>query len=383
METALKLKHTPVFTKNYNAFHDPNIRFVINQGGSRSSKTYSICQLILWYALTHKNKRISVARKTGPALFASVYRDFVHILQELEIYDFIKHNKSSGSFSFPNGCTVQFFSIDDQQKLRGRKHDFVFLNEANEITREEFTQINMRTSGKIILDWNPSDPWSWVIELQKDPKAILIHSTYKDNPFLEDEIVREIENLINTDETYYQIYALGIVPTGKENVFPTLSYEEFPSDLQYIYGMDFGYNDPTTIIKVAQRDGKLYIKEELYESYLTPEGLVEKMHELGIRKDIEITADHRPDLIAALNNAGWYVTKAKKNIKEGLNLMKQNQIIIDPSSHNVMREFRGYMWRKYKDRILDEPVDFNNHAIDAARYATMKLSQGFAISVFV
>jgi phage terminase large subunit len=107
------------------------------------------------------------------------------------------------------------------------------------------------------------------------------------------------------------------------------------------------------------------------------------MHELGIRKDIEITADHRPDLIAALNNAGWYVTKAKKNIKEGLNLMKQNQIIIDPSSHNVMREFRGYMWRKYKDRILDEPVDFNNHAIDAARYATMKLSQGFAISVFV
>jgi phage terminase large subunit len=383
MNNALKMRHTGVFTKNYKAFHDDNIRFIINQGGSRSSKTYSICQLILWYALTHKNKRISVARKTGPALFASVYRDFISILQELEIYDYIKHNKSAGSFSFPNGCTVQFFSIDDQQKLRGRKHDFVFLNEANEITREEFTQINMRTSGKIILDWNPSDPWSWVIELQKDPKAVLIHSTYKDNPFLEDEIVREIENLINTDETYYQIYALGIVPTGKENVFPTLHYTEFPEDLQFVYGADWGFNDPTTIMKVAQKDGKLYIKEELYESYLTPEDIIERMNALGIRKDIEIVADHRPDIIQSLNNAGWYVTKAKKNIKEGLALMKQNEIHIDPSSHNAIREFRGHLWRKYKDRILDEPVDFNNHAIDAARYATMKLSQGFGISVMV
>ena len=235
--TTLQLKHTGVFTKNYNAFTDPNIRFLINQGGSRSSKTYSICQLILWYCLTNKNKTVSVVRRGGPALFASVYRDFLGILQDLELYDYIKHNKSSGSFTFPNGCMVQFFSIDDQQKLRGRKHNVIFINEANEITKEEFMQINMRTTDKIIMDFNPSDPFSWVIEQTQDPKAVLIHSTYRDNPFLEEEIVREIENLINTDQSYYEIYALGILPNGKENVFNTLHTTEFPDDIDFVDGI--------------------------------------------------------------------------------------------------------------------------------------------------
>lgn len=368
----LKIKHTPVFTKNYKAFTDPKIRFVINQGGSRSSKTYSICQLLVWYALTNKRKTVSVVRKTGPALFASVYKDLIEILHDLNIYENIKHNKSTASFEFPNGTVIKFFSIDNPQKLRGRKHDLVFCNEANELTFEDFTQINMRTTGKIIIDWNPSDPWSWVVELQKDPKSIMIHSTFNDNPFLEPEIVREIQNMINVDETAYQIYALGIIPTGKENVFPTLHYTPFPEDIQYVYGMDFGWNDPTTVIKVGIADGKIFIKEEIFESYLTPDMIIEKMNRL-IDKNIQIYADHRPDLIEALSQAGFYVTKAKKNIKEGLTEMKKLEIHIDPSSTNTIREFRGYMWRKWKDRILDEPVDFNNHAIDAARYATIAL----------
>lgn len=369
----LKIKHTQVFSKNYKAFTDPNIRFCINQGGSRSSKTYSICQLLIWYALTNKRKTVSVVRKTGPALFASVYKDLIEILHDLNIYESIKHNKTGASFEFPNGTVIKFFSIDNPQKLRGRKHDLVFCNEANELTFEDFTQINMRTSGKIIIDWNPSDPWSWVVELQKDPKSVLIHSTYNDNPFLEPEIVREIENMINVDETAYQIYALGIIPTGKENVFPTLHYTPFPEDIQYVYGMDFGWNDPTVIVKVGIQDGNLYIKEELFESYLTPELILEKMKTIGIDKYSVIHADHRPDMIAVLNEEGYQAIKAKKNIKEGLVKMKQNQIHIDPSSHNAIREFRGLMWRKYKDRILDEPVDLNNHSVDAARYATMAL----------
>jgi phage terminase large subunit len=334
--------------------------------------------------LTNKNKRVSVVRRGGPALFASVYRDFMSILQDLELYDYIKHNKSSGTFTFPNGCAVQFFSIDDQQKLRGRKSDLVFVNEANEITKEEFLQLNMRTTGKLILDYNPSDPYSWVIELKDDPKAVLIHSTYKDNPFLEEEIVREIENLINSDEKYYQIYALGILPISRENVFQDFSQTEFPEDVQFIYGLDFGFVDPNALVKVAIKDGNLYIKEEIYESYLTTEELIERMNQMGIRNDVEIVADSaRPDIIQTLNNAGFYVTKGNKAIKEGLDKMRINKIHIDPNSNNAIREFRNYSYRKVHDRITETPIDFMNHTIDAARYATMKLSQGFGISVMI
>ena len=179
----LVMRHTGVFTRNFQALQDPNVRFIVNQGGSRSSKTFSICQMILWYALTNPNKVVSICRKTGPALYASVYVDFVNILHEYDLFGSIEHNKSNMTFNFPNKSQVKFFSVDNPQKLRGRKHDLVFMNEANELTYEEFTQINMRTTGKIILDWNPSDPFSWVLDLKKDPMCVEIHSTYKDNPF--------------------------------------------------------------------------------------------------------------------------------------------------------------------------------------------------------
>lgn len=380
----LVMRHTNVFKRNFDAYNDPNVRFLVNQGGSRSSKTYSICQLILWYALTNSFKTVSVCRKTGPALFASVYVDFLGILHEYEIYDSLKVNKTTGTFLFPNGTKVRFFSIDNPQKLRGRKHDLVFLNEANELTLEEFTQINMRTTGKIILDWNPSDPFSWVLDLKKDPLTREIHSTFKDNPFLEPAIVREIENLINNDETYYQIYALGLLPTGKSIVFPNLFHTPFPSTIDHIYGMDFGYNDPNVIVKVGQDDGRLYIKEELFESYLTTEQLIEKMDAIGISKSHMIFADSaRPDQIKSIANAGYSIQGGNKKISEGIDYMKTLQIHIDPSSENVHREFRSYMYKKVHGIVTDTPVDFANHTIDAARYAAISMKGNFSTSFFV
>jgi phage terminase large subunit len=382
MKTDLKIKHTRVFTKNYEAFRDPKLRFIVNTGGSRSSKTWSIIQLLVYYALTHHRKRVSVVRKTSPALFASVYQDLLSILHDLDIYDLVEHNKSGGSFTFPTGTVIKFFSIDDPQKLRGRKHDLVFINEGNEITREEFTQINMRTTSKIIIDWNPSDPFSWIVDLTKDEKAINLHSTYTDNPFLEPEIIREIENLISVDEAYYQIYALGQFPAGREKVFAKFDYEEFPDDDDdFVYGMDFGWSDPSVIVRLKIRDGHMWIREELYERYLNPEQLVTRMREIGIQENIQILADSsRPDLISHLNAEGFYVSKANKAIKEGLDFIRMHRIHLDPQSRNLIQEFQMYSYKKVKDTITDTPSDFMNHAIDSTRYAAMSLKNNFSIS---
>lgn len=379
----LKIKHTSVFTKNYKAFLDPEVRFITNTGGSRSSKTYSISQILIWYALTTPKKTISVVRKTFPALAASVLVDFMTVLDQLDIYNYFSYNKMDHRITFHNGSTITFFSVDNPQKLRGRKHDVVFCNEANELKYDDFYQINMRTTGKIIIDWNPSDAFSWIFDLMKDEKCVNIHSTYKDNPFLEPAIVRELDELVNKDETYYQIYALGIPAHGREKVFTNWKQGEFPKDLQYFYGMDFGWNDPTSIVQCAYRDGHLYLKEILYESYLRTPELVKMMQSRGVSKEHEIFADSaRPDIIADLVQEGFWVSKANKKIEEGIQWMRSNQLVIDPASTNLIQELSNYNYKKIHEKVTDVPVDFFNHAIDAARYASIEFKNTFKPAVY-
>ena len=164
----MELNSTIIFEKNWNALNNPDIRFVINQGGSRSSKTYSLCQLIIVYCLQNKGKTVSIVRKTFPALRATVMRDFFEIMRDLQIYDKANHNMSENIYKFPNGSIVEFFSVDDEQKIRGRKRDIGWCNEANELWFEDFQQLNMRTEGKLIFDYNPSESASWLYELPEE-----------------------------------------------------------------------------------------------------------------------------------------------------------------------------------------------------------------------
>jgi phage terminase large subunit len=369
----LTIKHTGVFTKNFEALSNKDVRFILNQGGSRSSKTYSIVQMLIYYALTNSKKTISVCRKTMPSLKSSVYSDIITILVELELYHTVKHNKSAYSFEFPNGTWIRCFSIDNPQKIRGRKHDVVFMNEANNFTQEDFVQLNMRTTEKVILDFNPSDEEShWIYGLKADPKTRFIHSTYRDNSYLSADQITEIEKLIAIDEEFYEIYALGRQPKKRERIFPVVHKTPFPETEDYVYGMDWGFADPTTLIKVHLNDGKLYIKEEIYETGLNSDEVIEKMQSLNINKTKHIWADSaRPDLIDLVASKGYYITKSNKAIKEGLNAMRLHEIHIDPDSYNTLREFRAYSFKKRGDTVLDEPQGFFDHSIDATRYATI------------
>jgi phage terminase large subunit len=374
----MEIKSTVIFEKNYEALNDQGIRFMINEGGSRSSKTYSLCQLVIIYCLQNNNKVVSIIRKTFPALRATVLRDFIEILKELNIYSVEDHNKSEHIYTFPNGSIVEFFSVDDEQKIRGRKRDIAWCNEANELYFDDFTQLNMRTESKLIFDYNPSESTSWLYELPTE-ESILIKSTYKDNPFLPQSIRAQIEDLKRTDEALYQIYALGEKAISKSNIYSNWSFiPHRPARfVNYVYGLDFGYNHPTALMRVYWCDNDIYIEPVIYESYLTTPMLIDKMQSFNVEKTVTIVADYaRPEIIAELNNAGYDVQNANKVVKKGIDNIKTFGVLCQDDKA-IKKEYENYKWKKVGDMITDEPVKMWDDAMDAIRYATTHIRQEY------
>jgi len=367
----LEIKHTPVFKKNYEALINNSKRFIINQGGSRSSKTYSLCQLMIIYCLRNPNKVVSIVRKSFPSLRGSVMRDFFEVMRELDLYNTNEHNKSNHIYNFKNGSSIEFFSVDDEQKLRGRKRDILWCNEANEINFEEYNQLNMRTTDKLIFDFNPSEKFHWLYDLVDREESILIHSTYKDNPFLGEEQIKEIEYLINIDEGYYRVYALGEKGVAKSTIYTHWKYfDELVDTHETIYGLDFGFNHPTSLIECNFIDNKVYIKEIIYQSALTADDLLKKMNELGISKSSEIICDSaRPEIIEVLKRNRYNVKGAIKAVKDGIDSVKSTELFIHNSAVNIIKEINSYKWKTNGDLIIDEPVKVYDDAMDAMRYA--------------
>lgn len=374
----MELQSTIVFERNYDALYNNEARFIINEGGSRSSKTYSLCQLILVYCLQNKGVVVSIIRKTFPALRATAMRDFFEVLKESGIYDKASHNMSEHIYTFPNGSMVEFFSVDDEQKIRGRKRNLAWCNEANELFYDDFTQLNMRTEQKLIFDYNPSDSTSWLYDLPKD-ESVLIKSTYRDNPFLPDSIKRQIEDLKRTDEALYQIYALGEKAISKSNIYSNFTFlPHRPARFtQYVYGCDFGYNHPTALMRVYWHEKDIFIEPVIYESYLTTSNLIDRLAELNIEKEIEIIADYaRPEIIAEMNQAGYNVLNANKVVKKGIDNVKTFGVFCLENEY-LKKEYQNYKWKKIGDTITDEPVKLYDDALDATRYAVTYIKEQY------
>jgi phage terminase large subunit len=374
----MDLKSTVVFEKNYDALYNNEARFIINEGGSRSSKTYSLCQLILVYCLQNKGVVVSIIRKTFPALRATAMRDFLEVLKDSGIYEKTSHNMSEHIYSFNNGSIVEFFSVDDEQKIRGRKRHLAWCNEANELYYDDFTQLNMRTESKLIFDYNPSDSNSWLYDLPKN-ESILIKSTYKDNPFLPESIKNQIEDLKRTDEALYQIYALGEKAISKSNIYSNWTFlPHRPARFtQFIYGIDFGYNHPTALVRIYWHEKDIFIEPVIYESYLTTSDLLDRFEQLGIEKNADIIADYaRPEIIAELNNNGYNVINANKSVKKGIDNVKTFGIFC--MEHEALKkEYQNYKWKKIGDNITDEPVKLWDDAMDATRYAIAYIKEQY------
>ena len=374
----MELKASIVFEKNYAALNGDK-RFIVNQGSSRSSKTYSLCQLVILYALSNPDKVISIVRKTFPTLRATVMRDFFEVMKGMELYDRKSHNKTENIYQFQNGTIVEFFSTDDEQKIRGRKRDLCWANEANELFYDDFLQLNMRTIGQFIVDYNPSDASSWIYELPEEDKVV-IKSTYKDNPFLELSIIKQIENLQYTDAALWSIYGLGERASSRKNIYQGWNLIESKPEYmnQYIYGLDFGFNHPTALVKVWFHEDELFIEKVIYESYLTTTDLVQRMKDILGDDTTEIMADYaRPEIIHEIRLAGFNIHNAKKHVKKGIDNVKTYKVSILSTDKDILKEYENYMWKKVGDTIIDEPVKLYDDAMDAARYAVYYIKDNY------
>lgn len=372
----MEINASIVFNKNYEALFNNSIRFIVNQGSSRSSKTYSLCQLLIIYAITHPNKTISIIRKTLPTLRATVMRDLFEVMNQLNLYDQRNHNKTENIYRFNNGTIIEFFSADDEQKLRGRKRDIAWVNEANELLSEDFFQLNLRTTDRIIVDYNPSDASSWIYELPEDD-SLIIKSTFRDNPFLEDRIIKQIESLKDKDPELWTIYGLGERTTSRRNIFQGWEFmAERPARFeQYVMGIDFGWNHPNALVKVYYHEDEIYIEPVIYKSNQTPDQLIEMMGELEIDKTVEIVADYaRPEVMQQLRVAGYWVSPSNKAVKEGINAVKCFKVFAKDDAE-LKKEYENYYWKKQGDILLDEPVKVLDDYMDAIRYATMQIKK--------
>jgi len=347
-------------------------------------------QLCVYKALTETGKRFTVCRKTGPAMKATIMQDFLEILKEWKLYDEDSHSIGPGIYHL-NGNEIAFISLDQSSKLKGRKHNYVFINEATEASYEDFTQLNLRLSypskdgkrNQIFCDYNPSVQFHWLYDkVIPRSDSTFIKSTYLDNPFIDLETIRVIEALKDTDDSYYSVYALGEKAVSLENVYPHWGVcESFPeeSKLKTVsYGLDFGFNHPTSLVRVGISDEQIVWDQILYESALTTPELIKRLQDLLPNKKVSIFGDPaRPEIIESIRLAGFNIKPAANSVLEGIMSVRAKRLFITARSYEGIREAKAYKWKTTKSgEMLEEPVKSNDDFMDAGRYGTYSMVKG-------
>jgi len=366
-------------------------RVRIVQGGTSSSKTFSIIPLLIDYAIAKPKSEISIVSESIPHLRRGALKDFIKIMDWTHIFREEQFNRSTLRYDFTNGSYIEFFSADQSDKLRGARRDVLFVNECNNITFESYHQLAIRTRRFIYLDYNPTSEF-WVHkELLSDKDAEMIILTYKDNEALDSELVKEIEKARERakESTYWanwwKVYGLGQIGVIDGVIFSNWQIvKQVPDDAELLgYGLDFGFtNDPSALISVHKFNSELYIKELIYQTRLTNNDIVQRMIELGVDKYKDIIADSaEPKSIEDIYRGGFRnIYGAKKgadSIRNSIDKLQRYKINITEDSTNLIKEFRGYVWTKDKNgNQTGEPIGINDHGIAALRYfALNKLDQ--------
>lgn len=346
-------------------------------GGTRSGKSYGILQFLIVKGL-ESTQTITVVRKTIPSLKRTVIKDFIDILKGLDIWNENNWNVSDRTYRLGDS-TIQFINTDEPDKLRGVKSSILFVDEATEVDEESAFQLGIRTSDKIIYAYNPTcSPYHWLRKMQDCERYV---TTYKDNPYLPDEMVKSIEELQFTNEKKWQVYGKGEYAENDKAIFQFDVIDDTDGDF-IAFGFDFGYsNDPNSLVAIYKKGDELHLEELLYETKLVTSDIIDKLKRLDIDKSHEIWADSsEPRLIEEIYRSGFNikpVVKGPDSIRFGISVMQNYKIKVLKNSQNLINEMYGYEYITDKyGYVTDKPQDFMNHAIDAARYAVMmSLSQ--------
>lgn len=360
-------------------------RIRIVQGGTSSSKTFSIIPLLITYAIKNSKSEISIVAESIPHLKRGAVKDFINIMLMTGNFKDANFNKSDLKYKFSNGSFIEFFSADQPDKLRGARRDILFVNECNNIPFEAYNQLAIRTKKFIYLDYNPTSEF-WVhTELINDKDSDFVILTYKDNEALDPALVREIEKAREKAKTsvywdnWWRVYGLGQVGSLDGVILENWEQiDRIPINASLIgYGMDFGFtNDPTTLIGVYRYNDSLVMHEYLYQTGMLNSDIIRRLNQIGISKSEKIYGDSaEPKSIEEIYRSGFNikpVLKGNDSVKFGLSILQEYKLLVTKESTNLIKELRSYTWDKDKNgKQLNAPIDDFNHAIDAMRYLAM------------
>jgi phage terminase large subunit len=365
-----------IFDRNYNS----TAEVIVNQGGTSSGKTYSILQVLCLKAIAENDQVISVVGQDVPNLKSGALRDMQTIVASSpDIQSWIKgYNASDRIYTFHNGSIIEFKSYQDSQDAKSGKRDYFFLNEANGVSYEIYSELAMRTKKKVYIDYNPNARF-WVHDKLIGKEGVeLIISDHRHNPFLPDIIRKKIEAIRSEDEELWKVYARGM--TGK---IEGLIYRNWgtigtiPSDAHLIgYGMDFGFtNDPTAVVGVYRYNGELIIDEVMYHKGYTNQDISLFFTQSGIDRSVTIVADSaEPKSIEEIRRMGWRIegaNKGKDSILNGIDILKRFRLNVTNRSTNLLKELNAYKWKEKDGNATNVPIDSFNHGMDALRYLAL------------
>jgi len=390
----MQLQATPLLQPTLDALADKDIRYIVHVGSTRSSKTYSILQALIRTA-AQEDVEIDVFRKQMRVLRSTAYDDFLQLLKEYNLYAADAHDKTKTTYTLQG--RIRFAGADQAQKLRGMQRDILWCNEANEFSHEDWRQLKRRTTSTIILDYNPTQAEShWISDVLSDDRTRIIRSTYKCNPYLPDAQVEDIESdipvyrefdgslvkdkdltykgdgkLIKGDPVEWAVYGLGQKASSPHLIFQkrkVIPDNEMPPTQSY--GLDFGFTHPMALVAYGSRDVEgedenICFDTIIYGSGMTTEDLIKKMNDKGVDKNIPIYADHDPEKIAAIKQAGYRIEKANKSVEAGLDWMQSRMMAITESSTYLQSEAERYRRKPGSE----QPLKKDDHGIDSARYA--------------
>lgn len=378
------MQATYVYKQNLSAWLE-RYRVIANKGGTRSGKTYSLVSLFISVAVAGKKIReIDIVSESMPHLKRGALNDFNEILDREQLVDGVDYesNLSDHVYTFNSGTKIRFFSSDDWGKVKGSKRDVLYINECNRIDYEIYRQLAVRTTECIFLDWNPdTEFWYELKGVQTKDSTKEIHSTYKDNPFLSDVQIAEIESN-KDDENWWKVYGLGL--TGRPQGVIYKRWEQVDAIPDYAElvgrGLDFGFtNDPTAIVDVYRADGELWLDERCYRINLTNDKIAEFLRPLS---GCTVADSAEQKSIAEIKNYGvrWIepAIKGADSIRAGIQILQRYKMNVTKRSLNLINEIRNYKWKEDKitGELLNVPIDKYNHALDAVRYVALnKLSK--------
>jgi len=367
-----------VYTTAIRKIRGMKARKRVVQGGSSAGKTYGILPILIDHAAKNKGAEISVVSESIPHLRRGAMKDFIKIMQATGRFNAGRWNRTLLTYTFANGSYIEFFSATDESRLRGARRTTLYVNEANNITFEEYHQLAIRTSGDIYLDFNPTAEFWAHTEVLKEPDSELLILTYEDNEGLPANVRQDMDNAIEKAKTsdwwdnWVRVYVRGQIGSLQGVIFNNWTQiDELPKDAKLLgIGLDFGFtNDPTAAVAVYQHNGQYIIDEVIYETGLLNSDIAERLKGFTCT----VVADSaEPKSIEELRRSGIRIkgaTKGTDSIRFGIQLMQEQQWLVTAHSTNVIKELRAYSWETDKTgKQTGNPIGTMNHACDAWRY---------------